>query len=517
MQSGDLIAGRYELAKRLGRGGMGEVWAARDRRLHRDVALKLLALGDDVPPELAKRFDREAVAAAQINHPNVASLYDRGRHEDLLFLVMEKVDGSPLNEHLQAHPVLAPPDVLAIAEDICAALVAAHAAGVVHYDIKPHNVMLTPDRQVKVVDFGIAGFLQTAFTLAHSSQLTPAGTPEYGAPEQFLAERGDTRSDLYALGGLLFALLTGRAAFTGPNAMAVVRRKLDEDAPRLDTLRPDLPAALVDLVAALLARDPARRPQTATKVLRLLRELKAAPATVPTPAWAPTVLDGAPPEGVIQLGWRGDEPLKSYANLQRLWSFVLIFSMVAAVAAAMFFVYQILPPNPGDSYPTSGLARAVFAIGLVTGFVAVLLLLIMPILVFRQAKDAHARRPSSPWSLHVGPEGITVTSEAGSDIFTWPTITRVAIESIQGPSIHKITGIILDLGPAAPPHALLRPAGWPYMAGFLRMDPRTRVPVCVLGPATERQRKQLIQFLTTHAGPAWAPETFFTTRPTDGR
>ncbi|MFJ9482653.1 serine/threonine-protein kinase [Streptomyces mirabilis] len=213
MQSGDLIAGRYELAKRLGRGGMGEVWAARDRRLHRDVALKLLALGDDVPPELAKRFDREAVAAAQINHPNVASLYDRGRHEDLLFLVMEKVDGSPLNEHLQAHPVLAPPDVLAIAEDICAALVAAHAAGVVHYDIKPHNVMLTPDRQVKVVDFGIAGFLQTAFTLAHSSQLTPAGTPEYGAPEQFLAERGDTRSDLYALGGLLFALLTGRAAF----------------------------------------------------------------------------------------------------------------------------------------------------------------------------------------------------------------------------------------------------------------------------------------------------------------
>lgn len=515
MRSGTLIAGRYELAKRLGRGGMGEVWAAHDRRLHRDVALKLLALGDDVPPELAQRFDREAVAAAQINHSNVAALYDRGRHEDLLFLVMEKVDGSPLNEHLQAHPVLALPDV--VAEDICAALVAAHAAGVVHYDIKPHNVMLTPDRQVKVVDFGIAGFLQTAFTLARSSQLTPAGTPEYGAPEQFLAERGDTRSDLYALGGLLFALLTGRAAFTGPNAMAVVRRKLDEDAQRLDTLRPDLPAALVDLMAALLARDPAHRPQTATEVLRLLRELKAAPATMPTPAWAPTMPDGAPPEGVVRLGWRGDEPLKSYASLQQLWPFVLIFSILAAVAAAMFLEYQTLPPNPGDSYPTSGLARAVFAIGLVTGFAAVLLLPMMPILAFRQAKDAHSRRPSSPWSLQAGPEGITVTSDAGSDIFPWPTITRIAIEGIQGPSIHKITGVILDLDPAAPPHALLRPAGWPYATGFLRMDPRTRVPVCVLGPATERQRKQLIQCLITHAGPAWAPETFFATRPTDER
>ncbi|OIJ98367.1 serine/threonine-protein kinase [Streptomyces colonosanans] len=181
MERGELIAGRYELVKRLGRGGMGDVWAGRDRTLHRDVAIKLLVLDGAAHEDLPRRFEREAVAAAQINHPNVVALHDRGVHEDLLFLVMERVAGATLTEYIRSDGPMAPSHALAIAEEICAALIAAHQAGVVHYDIKPHNVMLTPGRQVKVVDFGIAGFLQTAFTLAGSSQLTPAGTPEYGA------------------------------------------------------------------------------------------------------------------------------------------------------------------------------------------------------------------------------------------------------------------------------------------------------------------------------------------------
>ncbi|MGI5346791.1 serine/threonine-protein kinase [Streptomyces sp. CA-250714] len=276
MRRGELIAGRYELLERLGRGGMGEVWAARDRTLRRDVALKLLDLGGLGHPELPQWFEREAVAAAQINHPNVVGLYDRGVHEDVLFLVMEKVAGTTLSAHIRAESPMLLARALEIADGICTALVAAHRARVIHYDIKPQNVMITEDRQVKVFDFGIAGFIQTTFSVAHSSQLTPAGTPEYGAPEQFLTERGDERSDLYALGGVLFALLTRQAPFTGPNGFAVMRRKLDEEAPRLDSLRPGLPPEVTGLVAELLQRDPDRRPQSAQLVLERLRQLQAA-------------------------------------------------------------------------------------------------------------------------------------------------------------------------------------------------------------------------------------------------
>ncbi|WP_406179173.1 protein kinase domain-containing protein [Streptomyces sp. NBC_01006] len=275
MKPGELIAGRYELVKKLGRGGMGEVWAARDHSLRRDIALKLLDLGGAVHPDLPQRFEREAVAAAQINHPNVAALYDRGVHEDILFLVMEKVEGTTLTDRLHAGSSMTLARALEIGSEICAALIAAHRAQVIHYDIKPQNVMITQDGQVKVVDFGIAGFVQTAFSVARSSQLQPAGTVEYGAPEQFLAERGDERSDLYALGGVLFALLAGRPPFTGHNWLAVIRRKDEEEAPRLDVLRPGLLPEVTALVAELLRRDPGQRPQTARQVYDRLQQLRA--------------------------------------------------------------------------------------------------------------------------------------------------------------------------------------------------------------------------------------------------
>ncbi|MFJ9690680.1 serine/threonine-protein kinase [Kitasatospora sp. NPDC101183] len=517
MHGGDLIAGRYELLNRLGRGGMGEVWAAHDHRLQRHVAMKMLALGGDVPTELAHRFNREAVAAAQINHPNVAALYDSGRHDDLLFLVLEKVDGGPLGEHLRTRSALAPVEALTLAQGICTALVSAHAAGVVHYDIKPHNVMLTPDRRVKVVDFGIAGFLHKAFPLARSSQLSPAGTPEYGAPEQFLqGEHGDARSDLYALGGLLFAMLVGRAPFTGPSALAVIRHKLDNDPPRLDAFRPDLPPALVALVAALLARNPAHRPQTAAEVLRRLQGLQAALAIGPVPVVLPppTVPDAGAPdrsaEGIVRLGWRGDEPLDSYAKLDPAWPFWLVFLALSPVSAVTFSIYARETRASHDISDDLGL-------GLIAStMLAVLALLFASLYAFHSVLDARARRRRSAWGLQVDSRGITVTSETGSTTFTWPALTRVAIEPIQSSARYDYTGVILDLDPTGPPHALLRPAGWHYVVGFLPMAPRNRVPVCVLGPTTERQRRQLIQALISHAGPTWEPTTFFKTLPTDG-
>ncbi|XVV39027.1 serine/threonine-protein kinase [Streptomyces sp. CA-100214] len=254
---------------------MGEVWSGRDRVLHRRVAVKLLRRDEHAPAELIQRFEREAVAAAQISHPNIVALYDRGVSDDLWYLVMERVEGTSLAHDMHEH---GPPPLdraLEIASQVCAALVAAHDAGVVHYDIKPSNVMLTAGGSVKVVDFGIAGFTHAhTFTVAPTTLLSPVGTAQYGAPEQFLDQRGDERSDLYALGGLLFALLTGEPPFGDGGALSLIRRKLDEEARRVTDLRPDVPAAVADLLAGLLRRDPEARPRCASDVHERLAGLR---------------------------------------------------------------------------------------------------------------------------------------------------------------------------------------------------------------------------------------------------
>ncbi|GHE72631.1 serine/threonine protein kinase [Streptomyces capitiformicae] len=275
MERGALIAGRYELTELLGRGGMGEVWAGRDRELHRSVAVKLLHRDDNAQPELVQRFEREAVAAAQINHPNIVALYDRGTHGHLQFLVMEHVEGTSLAQYLHRQGPLDLDRALEIAQEICAALVAAHAANVVHYDIKPSNVMLTATGSIKVVDFGIAGFTHThTFTVAPTTGLSPVGTAQYGAPEQFLDQRGDERSDLYALGSVLFAMLTGEPPFADGTPLSVIRRKLDEEPRPVAALRPDVPAPVAQLLTDLLRRDPEDRPRTAVSVRQRLTRLR---------------------------------------------------------------------------------------------------------------------------------------------------------------------------------------------------------------------------------------------------
>jgi tetratricopeptide (TPR) repeat protein len=277
VEQGTLLAGRYEALHQLGRGGMGEVWAARDQVLQRQVALKLLPMDGDARADLSARFEREAVAAAQINHPNVVALYDRGVHEGTLFLTMELVDGKPLSALIEASGVLPLARALELAEQICAALEATHQAGVVHLDIKPRNVMITAAGAAKVVDFGIAGFLQARLSVVSSTRLAPAATLEYAAPEQFTAERGDARADLYALGGVLFAMVTGHAPFTGYSAWEVVGAKINGVAPRLERVRPGLPSALADLVAQLLEREPSLRPPSAREVRERLAQLRAVP------------------------------------------------------------------------------------------------------------------------------------------------------------------------------------------------------------------------------------------------
>ncbi|MEU1319667.1 serine/threonine-protein kinase [Streptomyces tibetensis] len=501
MERGELIAGRYELLKRLGRGGMGEVWAARDRALHRDVALKLLDLDGAVHPELPQRFEREAVAAAQINHPNVAALYDRGIHEDMLFLVMEKVEGLTLTEHIHAESPISLARALEIATGICTALVAAHQAHVIHYDIKPHNVMLTPDGQVKVVDLGIAGFVQTTFTVARSSQLTPAGTPEYGAPEQFLTERGDERSDLYALGGVLFALLTGQPPFTGHNGLAVMRRKLDEEAPRLDALRPDLPPAVTALVAELLQRDPDRRPQSARLVHERLQQLQVAldPANESTsdlyttkvqpPRTLPMDSTQQPPEkgGPFTLSWTGKEPLSAYTDTRQGRGVVVGFTIALAVALVGVFISLALGQDkpfavePGHPSGWTVMLVVFSSIGI---FCLAMLLLAAMVRLFPRDKSA--------WTLQIGPPGVRTSHGLDRREYRWSQVQTFAIEEVVGNGGERATAglhVKFVKGDKRRDLHLYRPAGWPFPARAIRRN--GMLPVCVLGPMTDQQRAAL--------------------------
>jgi len=514
-----LIAGRYELVERLGRGGMGEVWTCRDRELRRDVAVKFLALDDAVTPDLAKRFDREAVAAAQISHPNVVALHERGVDKDHLYLVMERVEGTTLSAHLRVNGPLPPGRALEIAQEICAALVAAHKAHVIHYDIKPLNVMLTADGRVKVVDFGIAGFVQTTFTITRSTDLPTAGTPEYGAPEQFGTERGDERSDLYALGGVLFALLTGQPPFTGPNGFAVVQRKLSEAAPSVASLRPDLPPAVVQLVDESLRRDPDQRPQKAAEVHDRIARLRAALDVLDLSSATTVVAKGPdylPPTqpGSFEITWTAKERFGrltpgAKATLWVGWSFVSL-----VVIGGLATLATIGPPPNG----WADVREVMFSDGAVSLKLmswSTVIAIVFTLVATASAVSRAARvRATRPWSLRIGPEGITTvdanvataaTGPSGRRTFGWQHIQLVTLEEIRAKMLERDPGLHIRFTPDAPHTGRGRPAGWNHTESTtVRKD--GSIPLCVLGPLTEEQHFDLTSALTRHAGPRWRPE-----------
>ncbi len=287
--NGEVLAGRYRLLAPLGRGGAGEVWRAEDTVLARPVAVKLLRRLEGDPVDAVERFRTEARASARLTNPNVVATYDVGTANGQVFLVMELVDGPDLAQLLRTKGL--PPDefVADIALQGARALDAAHAAGIVHRDVKPGNLLLAPDGTLKMTDFGIA----QATGIDGSTGPVLLGTAGYVSPEQVRGERATPASDWYAFGCVLYELLEGTPPFVGTDVMNVMHQHLDTPPPPVR--HTEATPGLANLVMALLSKDPAARPSSATAVSAYLNG--ATPQTDNSTRVLPTLpaqlLDGA--------------------------------------------------------------------------------------------------------------------------------------------------------------------------------------------------------------------------------
>jgi serine/threonine-protein kinase len=277
-----VLAQRYRLERRLAQGGMAEVWLGTDLSLSRHVAIKLLKPNLASDPVVAERFRREAIAVAQLNHPNIVAVYDAIEDNGRQAVVMQLVNGKSLRQLLDEQKKLSPELTIHIGSCVAGALDAAHQAGMVHRDVKPGNILITPDGRVLLTDFGIAkGLEPTGDDLTNDNIMM--GTAKYLSPEQVRGKRLDGRADLYSLGLVLYECLAGRVPFLGQNDADTALARLQRDPTDIIRLRPTLPAGLPELIHRLLARRPDQRYPSGAAVRAALTEVsaRASDPTVP--------------------------------------------------------------------------------------------------------------------------------------------------------------------------------------------------------------------------------------------
>jgi len=314
----EVIAGRYRLGASIGAGGMAHVFEGHDDRLDRQVAIKLVPTAA-IDPVVRERFRREARTSARFAHPNAVATYDAGEADGQLFLVMELVDGPSLARQLAAEGPLDMGQSLHVADAVLAALQAAHAAGIVHRDVKPANILLGRNGDVKLADFGIAKRLDD-----YSSELTGTGhfvgTPKYLAPEQLSGDPVTAATDVYATGVVLYEMVTGVAPFDAPTPLATAIAHQSAPVPDVRAARPDVPPHVAAAVSKAMAKDPADRFQTAAAMRVALAQPPPRPASVPsgrrsTISWiVPTVVLLAVGALAIAFGRDDDDPSSTVSS-----------------------------------------------------------------------------------------------------------------------------------------------------------------------------------------------------------
>jgi|KBSSwiStaDraftv2_1062776.scaffolds.fasta_scaffold02215_16 serine/threonine-protein kinase len=318
--AGTVLAERYRIHDLVGRGGMGAVYRAEHLALGNTVAVKVLRASHGAHADMVRRFQREAVAASQIRHPGIVEVTDFGRTPDgRFYLAMELVEGETLARRLARLGPFPPAEAMSLVQELARALGAAHARGIYHRDIKPENVLLTPDGSAKLADFGIARLTEGPRDARETAAGVIFGTPQYMSPEQAAGQRQDGRCDVYALGVLLFELLTGAPPYLGASATHVLAAHLLSPVPRLPAQGPHGPLApaLADLVGRMMAKNAAERPSTMGEVEAALEAVLTGhelPPPVPRLAVRPWMRRGLVALAVtavavlIVLGVRGARP-----------------------------------------------------------------------------------------------------------------------------------------------------------------------------------------------------------------
>ncbi|MDP2993754.1 MAG: protein kinase [Anaerolineales bacterium] len=291
MEEPQFLNKRYQLLEPLGKGGMAVVYRARDLMLERLVAVKVLREDYSGDPAFQERFRQEAKAAANLSHPNIVTMHDFGLDNGQLFLVMEYVPGTDLKTLIKQRGRFSPEEALPLLIQACAGIGYAHRAGLVHCDVKPQNMLVTPDMRLKVADFGIARALSTIHPDEQNDVVW--GSPQYFAPEQASGAAPAPASDVYSLGIIMYEMLTGSLPFQATTATVLARLHVEEEPPLLSEMIPDISPTLEQILTKVLSKEPSQRYRTADQLGRVLLNFgnaRSAPALALTPEAAPVAI-----------------------------------------------------------------------------------------------------------------------------------------------------------------------------------------------------------------------------------
>ncbi len=448
---GALFDGRYRIISRLGQGGMARVFLAQDESLHRQVAIKVLADRHSDDPHFIERFQREARAAARLNHPSIVQVYDQSQTAGMSYIVQEYVEGETLKDLIRRASPIEPRRAITIALQILAALRIAHQQGVIHRDVKPQNILVQPDGKIKVADFGIASAGDTEMTEAGSI----VGTAQYLAPEQARGLPVGPPADLYAVGIVLYEMLSGRVPFEGEAAVTVAMRHVQEAPEALTDRNPLVPVALESVVMRTLAKDPTQRYQSADQMgIELDRVRQGLPisdetsvigaATIAMTQLASETLVAPPLPPREPPPTRGGNP-----NRKRLWILLLVIGVVLLAGVAGVYAFSRGGsdgggPNTASTATTSALVEIPDLVGQSQAdATATLEQLGLAVLVTKQTSadapvdEVIAMRPNPGGKV---PTGTTIELQVSSG----PNL--VTVPNVQGAAVGDATAQIEVLG-----------------------------------------------------------------------